>query len=317
MNTVRFLTMLMAMLVLGLHGFARADASTDAKAEASAHFKRGVELFQEEAFRAALVEFERANEIAPDYRLLYNIGQTKLRLQDYLGVVQAYETYLTTGGASVPAERRAQVEEALIALRDRVGRLSITSNRADVEIVIDDVAAGKTPFAGTLPVNVGRHRVLARASDGVQDTRLVSVAGGDVVEVSFQLSSAPEVARKSEDKGWSRMRKGAVATWSVGAALLAGSAVTGVLTLNTQSDVDDMLDKEGITSGPLDDKQNKLQTLALTTDVLIGVGAASVVVGTVLWLVDRRAQRADEKSEKPAKLSLQLGPSSAALRGTF
>src|SRR5688500_5179247 len=97
------------VLVLAWHTAALAqptsEPSESQKAEAGAHFNSGVALYQEQAFRAALVEFERAYEIAPDYRLLYNIGQTKLRLQDYLGAVQSYETYLTEGGASIPPER--------------------------------------------------------------------------------------------------------------------------------------------------------------------------------------------------------------------
>ena len=63
---------------------------------------RGVELYQDEAYRAALIEFERAYEISPDYRLLYNIGGTKLQLQDFLGAARAYERYLTEGGDEVP-----------------------------------------------------------------------------------------------------------------------------------------------------------------------------------------------------------------------
>ena len=83
--------------------------SPEQKAQASQHFRRGVELFQEEAFRAALAEFQRAYEIAPDYRLLYNIGQTKLELHDYLGAAQSYERYLQAGySTSRRAARRSR-----------------------------------------------------------------------------------------------------------------------------------------------------------------------------------------------------------------
>src|SRR5687768_17832532 len=109
---------------------APADASAeDKKKEASARFRRGVELFQESAYRAALVEFEKAYEIAPDYRLLYNIGQTKLQLQDYLGATQSYESYLAQGGGEVPPARRDDVEKQLEALRERVGRIARSEER--------------------------------------------------------------------------------------------------------------------------------------------------------------------------------------------
>src|SRR5690349_23326683 len=97
------------------------DAPTDAaRTEASTRFRRGVELFQEEAYRASLAEFQRAYDISPDYRLLYNIAQAKIEIHDYLGAAESYERYLSGGGDQVPAERRAEVEQALAALRERV-----------------------------------------------------------------------------------------------------------------------------------------------------------------------------------------------------
>src|SRR4051794_6696164 len=49
----------------------RAD-STDPKEEAIARFKRGLELHGEGDFSAALIEFRKAYELAPQYRVLYN-----------------------------------------------------------------------------------------------------------------------------------------------------------------------------------------------------------------------------------------------------
>ena len=96
---------------------AQAAPSEETKKQASSHFRRAVELYQEGAFRAALVEFQSAYDIAPDYRLLYNIGQTRLQVQDYLGASRSYEQYLTEGGSQVAPERRTEVETALGALR--------------------------------------------------------------------------------------------------------------------------------------------------------------------------------------------------------
>ena len=109
-----------------------------ARLKASLHFQRGVELFQEGAYRAALVEFERAYDIAPDYRLLYNIGQAKLQLQDYLGASQSYESYLVQGGTEISQARRQAITKALERLRKRVGHLAVTANRTGAEVLIDD-----------------------------------------------------------------------------------------------------------------------------------------------------------------------------------
>src|SRR5687768_12832769 len=163
------------------------EPSESQKAEASAHFTSGVALYQEQAFRAALVEFERAYEIAPDHRLLYNIAQTKYRLQDYLGAAQSYEAYLAQGGSEVAPERRAQVEEALHALRDRVGRIGISVNRDGAEVYVDDQKVGVSPIPQAILANVGRHRVMVRAPDGSSDTKVIDVPGNDVVDVRLTL----------------------------------------------------------------------------------------------------------------------------------
>jgi hypothetical protein len=289
------------LLVLACHASAlaqsRGQPDDRERAEASAHFRRGVELFQEEAFRAALVEFERAYGLSPDYRLHYNIGQAKLRLQDYLGVVQSYEKYLSVGGVAIPAERRTQVEEALVALRDRIGRIGITCNRNGAEVFIDDASAGKTPLPGSMPVNVGRHRVLVRTSDGASDSKMVDVAGGDVTEVAFRLEPPSRLASAGAASGpapWSPMKHAAVWSWSGGGAVLAAAAVTGALTLGAQRDFDDVVEMEGVSSRSVEDKASSLETLALTTDILIATGAVAVVVGTVLWIVDHKVQKKDK-----------------------
>ena len=51
--------------------FARADDATT-QAEARAHFSRGVEFYKEGDYRTALIEFKRAYEVLPNYKVLYN-----------------------------------------------------------------------------------------------------------------------------------------------------------------------------------------------------------------------------------------------------
>lgn len=317
----------LGLLLLLWHGSALAQTGAEPseaqRNEASAHFTRGVALYQEQAFRAALVEFERAYDIAPDHRLLYNIGQTKLRLQDYLGAVQSYETYLAEGGATVAPERRSQVESALTGLRERVGRLAITANRDAAEVFIDDVSIGKTPIQGTVPVNVGRHRVLVRAADGANESQLISVAGGDIAEVTLTFADTPRqvavsAAPSDAPKHMSTMRIAAISSWAGGAALLAGATVTGVLAMNKQQDLDDQLKTQVDDARAVQNKRDRIDTYALTTDVLIGAGAAAVVVGTVLWIADARGRRNDKAAEAGrVKLRVEVGPRAALLVGSF
>ncbi len=93
---------------------APARADTD---DARSHFTRAVELFKEGDFRAALIEFQRAYDASPNYKVLYNLGQTNLELQDYAGALRAFRGYLDGGGRDIPAARRTQVEADFEAAR--------------------------------------------------------------------------------------------------------------------------------------------------------------------------------------------------------
>ncbi|MEO8550761.1 MAG: hypothetical protein ABI678_12335, partial [Kofleriaceae bacterium] len=82
---------------------AAATASADSKLdEAKAHLASGTQLYDENNFRGALVEFQKAYELAPSWRILFNIGQVEMEVQDYAGALRAYTRYLKEGGPDVP-----------------------------------------------------------------------------------------------------------------------------------------------------------------------------------------------------------------------
>src|SRR5262245_48943462 len=69
--------------------------------DATAHFQRALELYQEQDFPGALVEFRRAYELNPSYKLFYNIGQVCYQLTDYACALKNFESYLKEGAGSV------------------------------------------------------------------------------------------------------------------------------------------------------------------------------------------------------------------------
>lgn len=304
---------------------AQAAPSETQKNEASEHFRRGVELYQEEAYRAALVEFEHAYRLSPDYRLLYNIGGAKVEVQDYLGAAQSYEAYLSEGGSSVAPERRAQVEEALASLRGRVGRIALTVNRAGAKVYLDDQEIGVTPIPQAILTNLGRHRVLARTDDGASDMRVFDVAGGQVVEVALTLQAPearPVVASnvQPEAKPWSPYRKAAVVSWSLAGALAVGAVVTGIMTNGESDALDDLLKKAEVDKDLVDDQRDTTRTLAITTDVLGATAIAALGAGTLLWLLDpaQKEQAEDTRATAPRRdLRVGVGLGSINVRGHF
>lgn len=299
-----------AIVVLVVLMQSRAMAQSAGREEASERFSRAVELYQDGAYQAALLEFQRAYDAEPDYHLLYNIGRTRIDLHDYLGAAQAYERYLREGGSSIPEARRTEVEQNLAELRARVGQVSIRANRDGADVFIDDIQSGKTPMTLPIQVNVGRHRVEVRASDGATDTQVVDVAASETATVAFVLT-LPQVAQGPA--GMPPLRKAAIYTAGAGGVLLIGSLVTGMLAIKTNKQLGDDLE-----AGPdvPESSRDKVKTLGTVTDVLLLTGAVSAVAGGVMWLVDRHHAQ-DAAPEERAKLSVDVGFGSLALRGRF
>lgn len=321
-HVVRLLVVACLLFVAPLRVGADAPAAADREDEAARHFQRGVELFKEQSFRPALGEFQRAYEIAPDPRLFFNIGRVQVKLSDYLSAARSYERYLNEGGQQVPPDRRARVEEELIALRARVGRIGVTSDRAGAEVLLDDVKVGSTPLASALLVNPGRHLVAVRAGDGATNTRVVEVAAGDValVELSLagQASATSEAA--SSARPWTKRRKATLVTAGVGALLLAGGAVAGGLAYRANREFEQVLDGREVDRAAYDDARQRVNVRSLSADILVGTGAATVLTAAVLWLVGPERTtptRAEPARAQPARARLDVGLGSLSVRGTF
>jgi hypothetical protein len=307
---------------------APAPSAAEARKQASAHFTQGVELFEEGAFRAALIEFERAYGIAPDYRLLYNIGQAQLELHDWLHATQSYERYLTEGGASIPADRRREVEENLSALASRVGRLSIHVNVQDAEVFVDDQRIGMAPLPTTVAVNLGQHRIYARTRVGTSAEKVVDVAGGELVNVFLELAAvsaarsdaATQTAAAAPKESLSRLQRAAIASWVMVAPALAGALATGLIAKNKQDDMEAELEIIPATENSkrkAADLSDSVRTLSITSDVLSGLSAALAVTGVVLWVTASKSKKDARATRERPSVAWRLGPGSAQLSGKF
>ena len=77
--------------------------------DAQRRFQRGVELYKEGDFGGALVEFKRAYELVPSYKILYNLGQVSYQRHDYASALRYFRQYLGEGDQAIAVDRQAQV----------------------------------------------------------------------------------------------------------------------------------------------------------------------------------------------------------------
>lgn len=184
---MRFATAGLAALALTLVlTTPRGARAQDARADARAHFERGVELFDEGRLVQALAEFEEAYRISPAPAVLYNVAQLHAELGQSVEAVRAFEQFLSESN-DVEPELRAEVEAALRRERARIGALLVTASVAGARISVDDVEVGTAPLTGTVAVSAGEHVVTAQA-EGCETVRhRFRIAGGQTYAVSLEL----------------------------------------------------------------------------------------------------------------------------------
>ncbi len=292
---------------------APATAPADRKVdEARSHYERGLKLYDEGAYDGARVEFEKAYELAPSYKILYNIGLVRKQLADYVGGMRNFELYLSEGGANVPEARRAEVAREMNELRGRIGSVTVTANVPDAEVFVDDVSVGRLPLAKPVLVNPGRRKISATRAGRIPATRVVEVAGSVSIPVKLELQESRTVVMVEKTQ-----RRVPWVGWGATAALAIGAGATGYFALKTESDLDDAKAKPNADPDDLDSKKSTARTLSVVSDVCT---VAAVVTGgislyyTIKWGKD--AERANQ-APPPSSLSFGLRPGGLALTGKF
>lgn len=318
-------------------------AGAQAQDEASAHFRRGLDLFKEADFRGALIELRRANQIAPSYRILYNIGQCYLELQDYAGALRSFQAYLAEGGAKVPRDRRAAVEGDIQKLQGRVATVDLTTNVEGAEVRVDDDVVGTTPLGRPVLVGAGRRRITIEKSGVAPATKIVDVAGGDHLALSLPVNlqapaapaapAPPAAAPPPAPPPAANTNAPAAAPppppppaepsspsyvwigWTVTGVLAAGGIGTGIAALAAKHDSDEKL---ATVPGNAADIHDAHQSTVLFSALADGLGAAAVVAGAVSLYFTLKSPKADAHAGA-ATSSLRLGITGdrVVLQGSF
>jgi F0F1-type ATP synthase membrane subunit c/vacuolar-type H+-ATPase subunit K len=323
------------VIILGLAflypAFARCQ---NADKQAEAEFDRGIALYKEGSFKEAAAAFRHANELKPTWSLLFNIAQSEAAAKNYGVAYETFEEYLAKGGDELPIGRRNQVIGELNNLKNLIGSLEVSAP-VGAEVIVDGVERGTTPLPGKLKISIAEvHSVEIMKGEIILASKKVKVSQGEtaVLEVaapkpagavsnetmpSKQTEVSANVAPPKQLSGPERKTKTPlmrILGWSgigVGLAVATGGAVTGGITLSISNELDSVC-SDNIC--PLDKQadEDKKDVLALTTDVLLGVGAVVTGVGIGLLVASFRSHKNDEGNKTVSVIPL-IGDSTAAL----
>jgi tetratricopeptide (TPR) repeat protein len=287
-------------------------ASEDVTLQAREHFGQATKLYKDGDFDAALVQFERAYELKPNYKVLYNIGQTYFQLREYVEARDSMTRYVKEGGDQIDAERLAAVNKDLADLERRLAKVTITVNVAGATVLVDGKKVGVTPLTEPVVVSEGQRAISVEAPHRGVLQRQIRLAGGDQQALTLTFEDAPRtviVKTVSQDTK-PRLGAGFWATAIGAVALGAGAGVTGYFAFQAQDDNRRQKKEFGVTPSQLSDSNKRATTLALTTDILSGAALVCAGVATVILVTSPSHPRS-------ASLGLNVGFGSAALSGRF
>jgi tetratricopeptide (TPR) repeat protein len=316
---VRTFSLIIMSLVAGVAA-AQSNSTPNSSAavnEARVHFERGVELYRESSFDAALAEFERSNQLAPNPKILYNLAQVQAERHEYVAAVELLTKYLQSGGDDIPAERRRAVAEDMEKLRQRTAELTIEVSVDGADLFVNDVAIGRSPWTKPVHVNAGTCRVRAEKAGYAAKTQTITVAGADRPRVQLQLIQTPVLAQHST-RQQTITESNMTPFWlSLGATVVLGgtTAVLGGLTVNADHDLDQALNRFPARSESIDSSRRKLKTMAALTD---GFGAATIVAaGTAIYFLIAPPEHTETVPDPGIHARISPHPSGLAVSGTF
>lgn len=301
---------------------ANANANKAAVSNAEAgrgHFDRGVDYYRDGNINAALIEFKRAYEAAPNYRVLYNLGQVANALNDYVEAQRYFQRYLQDGGAEIDSERRAEVNAMINKLSGRIASLSIACNVDGAQLFIDDVPVGTTPLVQPLRVSAGSRRISAAVTGRPRSTRVIEAVGGErlSVEIEVQAAAPPVTAPSAVATTEPSSSSGPSPTLWLGiatGALAVGTGVVGYLAAQDGSKFHDALDRSS-TASEINRLHDRAETKAILTDVLLGATAITGAITLYFVFSGGKADKPPSETASAARLNVGLG--SLQLSGRF
>ncbi len=322
---------------------AYAESSSGARAQAQQHFRRGMELIEEESWEQALAAFDESLRLYPSQTALFNRAVCQGLMGLPLEATESFRDLLDRHRDTITEERRARANEELERLSRRLGRIHVRvegPESASVSVDGDDV--GATPLSEPLSVNPGRHQVEVRAPNFTPLSRWVDVGAGGVLDVVLILEAASDTAPGEGDVAGDEDGAGEAdneqAAPAGRAARISAYASTGVavaalgtalgLFLWNRSEFDawgseDHAIREALSAAvPTDqaeiddristnrDLQDRIDQVSVVSWVMLGLGSAAAVASLILYVVAPRLERR-------GRASLVVAPGGLVLVGQW
>jgi PEGA domain-containing protein len=269
-------------------------ADADPAELASIAVQRGNELSRREEYAAAIVEYERAYELLPEYGVLYYIGAASAKLERWAAARRALAAYIELGVGAVPPIPPARVKEVrryLEFLSKKTATLSLRLNVSDAEVLIDGKRVAPTEINGVV-VEPGEHVVRVTKPGFRPVEEVLRTTNGEDLRVALPLTRistlgpAAPIARGALSVTPWPVQPAPLAEpepaplwvpWTLTAVLAAGWLTTAALAVQARHDRD-TIEQPGTPEHRIDAARRLHISLAVASDVLL---AATLVSGGI------------------------------------
>ncbi len=172
------------------------QAGINIDTEAQIAFLTGVEHFKAQRYNAAAAAFRKANELKPNWKIQYNIGQCEAAAKRYGLALEAFEQYLAKGGDDISVERQKDIMSEVDRLRRMVGLLEIKGQAGDV-IFINEMERGPLPGAARLRVPMGQIALRVEREESIVLEKTIEIFGARNTTIEVPMAS-PKGEKKYE-----------------------------------------------------------------------------------------------------------------------
>jgi hypothetical protein len=325
------LGLLFAAASLGPAAHAQTDSKprTSAIDRARAQFHQGLALETAGDWAGALALFQQVALVKLTPQVRFHIGMCEEHLGQLAAALGDYELAAHEADEAKVAEVSAQVASRRDDLKARIPQLTITRGAGGeyASVSLDGVSLGAASIGIKLPVDPGPHRVEALASGFKPFRATIDIAEKESKKVEVTLERIPAPVQKSDsvasttgagpeaDVDPPRTNVLPFVVGGVGVASLGAGVVFLLLRQSTINTLDgECTLPPGHQCPPgAQSTYDQGKTYNLLANVTLGVGAAAVAAGTVLYFTQKKP-KAQSTALAPGVAGAPLG---ATLVGSF
>jgi len=292
--------------------------SDEQLAEARSLFSEA--LSQEAAgdWAGALEKMQKVARVKLTPQVRYHLARCKEHLGRHTEALGEYRL-AEAEAKKADAPELEEISRAREDLESRVPKLVVTlpAKAAGARVTLDGVELGPSQLGNEIPVNPGRHRLVAKLGDREWQKRFKAVEGR-IAEVNLKPPSGKGDASAEDERGDAKPAAGEGGSslpWiaaGVGAVGLIGAGVFYGLHIGAENELETSC-RGSVCPESAKETQESSDRYRVLSQVSLGVGAVGLGAATILWLTG------GSSSEEKASARIGVAPSGrgVAVRASF